>query len=158
MPQQGADKAIRSGARLQSADLPLGPESTVEDLAAILSRDCHRLRATIHDVRSCGTASIAGIATQIEDARALVLAAVGDAMRIVHATDFAVRKLDLVMHHIPSARPHRIDYRETLFPRVSAFLIEHNRIRTWTRMACDLAWLLGATVCYLLFFDVHSAA
>jgi hypothetical protein len=37
-------------------------------------------------------------------------------------------------------------------------LIKHKRHRAWIRGFCNLAWLLGATVCYLLFFDVHSAA
>jgi hypothetical protein len=68
-----------------------------------------------------------------------------------------VCKPDLVLYHVPSARPHRVDYSETLFPRVSAFLIEHPRLRFCIKMACNLTWVLGATVGYLLVFDVHSA-
>jgi hypothetical protein len=106
---------------------------------------------------ACGSVSTVGIAAHIEDARGQVLAAVDDAMHMMHATDFAVRKPDLVLYHIPSGRPHRVDYRETLFPLVSAFLIEQPRLRFWTKMACNVAWLLGATVGYLLIFDVHTA-
>jgi hypothetical protein len=168
-PQQRAREAMSSEARQSKpAGDSLGPEIMLEELAptvddleglaANLARECDRLLQMVRDLLTCGIVTAAAIAAQIEDARALALAAVDHAMQIVHATDFAVRKPRLVLHHVPSARPHRVDHRETLSPRMSAFLIKHQRLRAWTQIGSNLAWLLGATFCYILVFDVHSAA
>jgi hypothetical protein len=129
----------------------------LEDLVANLTRECDDLFEMGRGLLGCGVVSAAGIAVQIKDARGQILAAVDDAMLIIHATDFAVRKPDLVLYHIPSARPHRVDYGETLLPQLSAFFIKHRRLRFWIKNACNLSWLVGSIVGYLLLVDVHSA-
>jgi hypothetical protein len=57
-----------------------------------------------------------------------------------------------------TARPHKVKNIETLVPWFSAFLIQHRRMRFWLRALSNIAWVLGATVTYVFYFDAHSEA
>jgi hypothetical protein len=79
-------------------------------------------------------------------------------MAIMNSTDFAVDKAASSLCHVASARPHEVKNIETLVPRVSAFLIEHGHVRVLLQRLSNLAWVLGATASFVLYFDGHGAA
>jgi hypothetical protein len=130
----------------------------VRALAAQLVQECRRFERAMRDVRASGNFVATGtLATLIRDASVQALEAVEATMAIGHMTDFAVDKAALSICHVSSARPHEVRNGTTLLPRLSAFFIEHPRLRLRLRLVSNVAWLLGATVTLVMFFDAHYA-
>jgi hypothetical protein len=130
-------------------------EAAVCAVAAGLLRECEHLKRAIRDLpRSGSVATTNDQAAQIRDARDKALDVVHEAIAIANSTQSTVVARSVC--HVSSARPHEIRKEETLVPRVSAFLIEHRRLRFWIKILANLAAVLGATVGFVLYYDARS--
>jgi hypothetical protein len=103
---------------------------------------------------SGSVATTGDLAAQIRDAHDKALDVVHEAIVIANSTQSSVAARSVC--HVSSARPHEIRKEETLVPRVSAFFIEHRRLRFWLKVLANFAWVFGATVGFALCYDARS--
>jgi hypothetical protein len=123
-------------------------------VAAGLLRECEHLQRAMRDLPCSGSITTAG--AQIRDARDKALEVVHEAIAIANSTHSSVDSAACSLCHASSARPHEVRKEETLLPRVSAFLIEHVRLRFWLIALGRLAWVFGTTVEFALYYDGRS--
>jgi hypothetical protein len=132
-------------------------KASVSAVAAGLVRECEHLQRVIRDLSRSGSVATPGsLAAQILDARDKALEVIHEAIAIANSTHSSVNSAARSLCHMSSARPHEIRKEETLAPRVSAFLIQNRRLRFWFRALGNLAWVLGASVGFALYFDARS--
>jgi hypothetical protein len=132
-------------------------KATVCAIASGLLRECKHLQRAMRDLPLGGSvATTGGLAAQIRDARGKALEVVDEAIAIANLTHSSVDSAACSLWHVPSERPQQVCNEETLAPRVSAFLIQHRRLRFMVKILANLVTVFGIAAAVSMYFDARS--